>query len=172
MRKRAVKHCSAKTKFGRFCSRNAVEGGRCKQHPKKKRGPKKGEGGRPRIRWTKTQWKVFDAMCSCGALQKDIADALDLSEDVVNEICKREKGKTFKAYREGKKAKGRVFLAAKQLEVAMTGNTVMLKHLGEHTLGQKTVKGVEHEFPNKNGEAPTEINFTFVKSRHAEHKPS
>lgn len=153
------KKCSSKTRAGKRCKRLATKGDRCSNHPPRKPGPKKGRGGRPRIVWDEEKWRMFDAMCSCGALEIDIAEAIGCDRDTVNTICKREKGMTFSAYRTLKKSKGRVSLAAKQLEVAMSGNVVMLIWLGKQWLEQREPPR-EFDLGNKDGE-PLAIRVTY-----------
>jgi len=105
-------------------------------------------------------------MCACGALEEDIAVALDVCRDTINTICKRDRGLTFSAYRTQKKGKGRVSLAAKQLEVALNGNVVMLIWLGKQWLDQKEPPK-EFEHSGKEG-APIHVVNEGISERTAE----
>lgn len=145
MSKREKKpRCRGKTKAGKRCTRRATNGTRCKLHPPRKR-------GRKLIVWDEDTWRMFDAMCSCGALERDIAEAIRVDVDTLSAICKRDRGGlNFSEYRALKKSKGRVSLAAKQLEVAMTGQVAMLIWLGKQWLEQREPKqdhGHEHSGP-------------------------
>ena len=158
-KKQKLPRCLGKLKSGKRCTRRAVNGARCKLHPPKKR-------GRKLIVWNEDTWRMFDAMCSCGALEEDIAEAIRVDADTLSAICKRDRdGLNFSEYRKLKKSKGRVSLAAKQLEVAMTGQVAMLIWLGKQWLGQKEPKqdhGHEHGGPN-GGPIKVTSEIVFVK---------
>lgn len=94
------------------------------------------KGGRPKFQLTVDQWRMFDAMCSAGALEVDIAEAFLVDRKTIDTMVKREREMGFSAYRRQKKGRGRAALAAKQYEMAMNGNTAMAIFLGKNWLGQ------------------------------------
>lgn len=156
--------CRGKTKSGKRCKKKATNGARCAAHPHKKM-------GRPPIVWDEDKWKMFDAMCACGALEEDIAEAIGVDRDTLTAICKRERGGlTFSAYRALKKSKGRISLAAKQLEVAMGGNIAMLIWLGKQWLGQKEPKQDHGIGAPDGGPIKNEITIRFVDADNDGHR--
>lgn len=131
--------CGAKTKAGKRCQRQAVRGtDRCANHPRtQRRGPHKGTGGRPRASLDQDQWRSLDIMCNAGVPQADIAEAMRVDVKTLGAICQRDRGLTFSQYRQQKKGKGRAAIAAKQFQVAMSGQVAMLIWLGKQWLGQR-----------------------------------
>lgn len=83
-------------------------------------------------------WKQVDKMLVGGANGVQIAAQIGMSPDTLYRRCSDEHGVTFTVYSQEKRAIGDALLHAKQFDIAMRGNTTMLKHLGEHRLGQKS----------------------------------
>lgn len=108
------------------------------------------------IKLTQKDWKFLEAMCKAGARREDICTALGFTDRSLNNILKREKGMCFKEYREKMRGAGKAFLAAKQFEMAMRGNTAMCIWLGKQWLGQKDTARQVVEIPK------SEANFTVT----------
>lgn len=113
------------------------------------------KGGRPRRELDHVERDFLDAMCGAAALEEDIAQVLKIDRNTLNAICKRDYGVGFSAYRAQKMGMGRARLAAKQLEVALDGNVVMLIWLGKQWL-QQTEPPQEKRLTGKDGK-PLEV---------------
>lgn len=99
-------------------------------------GPKKGEGGRPRIEWDEADWRKFDLMCKVDVTKMDIAEAFGCSTESIARIVQRERGMTFGSYKTQKAGYARAEILHKQMDLAMNGNPTMLIWLGKNLCGQ------------------------------------
>ena len=81
-------------------------------------------------------WKEVDSLleCQCSGLQ--IAAALNICHDTLYDRCQSDKGVLWSEYIHSKKETGKSKLLKKQFEVAMSGNSSLLVHLGTHVLEQ------------------------------------
>ena len=106
---------------------------------RKKPGPAKGTGGRPRA---DIDWNKVDALCRFHAPANDIADALAIVDKTVsyNTLdlrAAKDFGMTFSEYVEQKKATlCRNRLRELQWDSAVKGNVTMQIWLGKQYLGQ------------------------------------
>jgi hypothetical protein len=103
------------------------------QTTKGKRGPKKGEGGRKK---KEVNWNIVDNLCKIQCTEIEIASALDVSIQLLNERIKEVYGKTFIEYWQEKAAGGKKSLRRKQFQLALEGDKTMLVWLGKQYLGQ------------------------------------
>lgn len=98
------------------------------------RGPKPGEGGRPR---KPLDWDKIAKMCAIQCTQEEISDIYEISIDRLNERCKEAHGVTFKEFRSKNVGLGKQSLRRKQYQKAVEdGNPTMLIWLGKQYLGQ------------------------------------
>lgn len=84
-------------------------------------------------------WKLFTSLCELPEVisQEDIARCMKLSVDTcARRVEERFPGESFAGYRRRNQSKFRVNLINKQIQVALSGNVVMLKWLGVNYLGQ------------------------------------
>ena len=109
------------------------------------------KGGRPRFTLGEDQWRAFDAMCSAGALEIDIAQVYRVDVDTINTMVKRVRGMGFSEYREQKKGLGRVLPAQIQLEMATVDkNVAMAIFLGKNWLGQSDKQQIDQRIESVN----------------------
>src|SRR3990172_1880151 len=99
--------------------------------------------GRPRWAMTEKEWTLFDAMCSAGALEIDIAEAFRVEWKTINAMLKRERMMDFSHYRKQKMGRGRANLAAVMYDAAMKGNTTMQIFLSKKWLGMSDRQSVD-----------------------------
>ena len=135
---------------------------------RKKPGPKKGEGGRPKI---EIDWNQIDSLCMFHCTAHEIVDYLalqnkEISYDTLNRRAKEQFGVTFAAYVDQKQnAWGKVKLRQLQWRAAEKGNVPMLIWLGKQWLGQHDI--TRTELTGKDGNAiqtissDTKIRFNF-----------
>lgn len=76
-------------------------------------------------------------ICQYPMTNEDIAALMDLSVDTIYRNIKKEFGIDFAEYKRQKQSSLRFTLLAKQIELAKSGNIVMLIWLGKQYLGQK-----------------------------------
>ncbi|MFA5379569.1 MAG: hypothetical protein WC455_27675 [Dehalococcoidia bacterium] len=88
-------------------------------------------------------WAYTDKQLQAGCDGTEVAAALGMAADTLYRHCQKEKGMTFDAYKQIKKASGDSLLKTKQFQVAMTGDRTMLVWLGKQRLGQKDKQEVE-----------------------------
>lgn len=93
--------------------------------------------GRPRadIDWDEVD-KYLQAQCD-GA---SIAGMFGIAPETLYRACQREHNVNFDTYSQQKKSEGKQLLRAKQFEVAMTGDRLMLIWLGKQYLEQSDKK--------------------------------
>lgn len=91
-------------------------------------------GSQPR---TKIDWTEFDKLCFMGATLEELASWFDCDIANIWRAVKREKGMPFAKYYAQKEGKGKISLRRKQMQVALSGDRVMLIWLGKQRLGQK-----------------------------------
>jgi len=123
--------------------------------PGKKRGPAKGNGGRPRA---EIPWGSINALCAMHTPAHEIIAFLamadePISRDTLDRRCKEEFGTTFAAYVEQRHdATAKPSLRKMQWKVAQSGNPAMLIWLGKQVLGQTDVSksSVMHGFDADN----------------------
>lgn len=100
--------------------------------PRKKREPIT-VTGRPQI---PIDWNKVDKWLQGHATREGIAGLLGMHPDTLSDRCHMEKGVSFAEYSTSKKAEGKSLLAVRQFSSAMSGNSTMLKLLGEEWLDQ------------------------------------
>jgi hypothetical protein len=98
---------------------------------------------RPGRKFIPIDWTRVEAMLIHGCSGVHIAATLSIDTDTLYDACKRENKVDWSAYSVEKRAKGDAGLHAAQYKKALSGNTQMLQHLGEHRLGQ--VKRIEQK---------------------------
>jgi hypothetical protein len=101
-----------------------------------KRGPKKGQGGRPPIKTDAKFWRQLDEMGKIDCTQEEVSSIFGISINSLNNICKKEKGETFCEYYSKKREGGKRSLRRMQWKAAEEGNVTMLIWLGKNRLGQ------------------------------------
>lgn len=111
---------------------------------RKKPGPPKGTGGRPR---KELDWAKVDKLCTFWATEVEIAAWFGCSIDVINRRCKELYGKTFAEYSQEKRLAANAPLRKRQRALALEGNPTMLIWLGKQRLGQRDKQSVEHSGP-------------------------
>lgn len=98
-------------------------------------------------------WKLFTNLCELPEIisQEDIARCMGVSVDTcARRIEEAFPGETFAGYRRENQSRFRVNIINKQIQVALSGNVVMLKWLGVNYLGQsETPKPVNTEDDTK-----------------------
>ena len=117
-----------------------------------KRGPQKGEGGRPR---KVVNWKAVDKLCQLNSPAKEISAYLsitgeDYSYDTLDRRCKEDHGLTFAKYvREKTMALSNVSLRRAQFQGAVDDrNPTLLIWLGKQYLGQMDTQYMRHSGPD------------------------
>lgn len=89
-------------------------------------------------------WDVVDAYLEAQVSGAKIAAKLKVDPTTLYRRCEDEKGVTFTQYSQSRSDSGKADLLKKQYDVAMSGNTSLLLHLGEHVLDQTKKAQVEH----------------------------
>jgi hypothetical protein len=79
---------------------------------------------------------MFEKLCSIFCTKLEIADMFNVSEDTLENWCKKTYKDTFSAVYKSKSSAGKRSLRRKQFEVAMGGDRGMLIWLGKNYLGQ------------------------------------
>lgn len=93
------------------------------------------QGGRPKVQ---IDWDLVDKLCMIRCTASEIASLLEINQDTLTDACLREKGVGFSEYYADKSAKGTMSLRRAQYVAAVENlDSTMLKHLGQHWLGQK-----------------------------------
>jgi plasmid maintenance system antidote protein VapI len=90
-------------------------------------------------------WDFVDRNLEAGCDGTEVAAALGIAADTLYRHCQKEKGMTFDAYKQLKKARGDSLLKTKQFAVAMQGDRTMLVWLGKQRLSQRDKQEVEHD---------------------------
>jgi len=111
-----------------------------KKTARKKPGPPKGTGGRPK---KPIDWPKVANMGKIHCTQSEIAAVLDVSEDTLCRACKAEHGITFADYLKQKQEGGRASLRRRQYKLALAGDKTMLVWLGKNWLGQTDKQEIE-----------------------------
>ena len=125
-----------------------------------KRGPKKGEGGRPRVA---VNWEAVDKLAALMAPANEIADYLSVTEsavsyDTLDRRAKEDHGVTFADYVKQKaNAYGKIRLRQAQIQNALDGNATMQVWLGKNMLGQTDRQDVR-----MSGEMAHKIQVQFI----------
>lgn len=88
---------------------------------------------RPKAQIDKDQ---FEKLCSMFCSQIEIADFFNVTDDTIQNWCKRTYKLGFSEVYKRKSSRGKMSIRRKQFEVAMDGNTTMLIWLGKQYLGQ------------------------------------
>jgi hypothetical protein len=99
--------------------------------PNPKNQPKR--NGRP---YKVIDYKMLDNLCALQCTGAEIAGAMGMDYDTLNNGLKRETGKGFTDYFSEKRSVGLISLRRQQYKVAMQGNPSLLKWLGQNWLGQ------------------------------------
>lgn len=110
-----------------------------------KRGPKKGEGGRPKIN---IDFNEFEKLCGLQCTLVEIADWFKTTEDTIEARVKEHYGgKTFSEIYKKHSSKGKMSLRRNQFKLSQK-NAAMAIWLGKQYLGQKDKieQVIEHEF--------------------------
>jgi len=89
-------------------------------------------------------WDKVDEYLKAQCSGSGIAEILGIHENTLYDHCKSDKGMEFMAYSAKKKSEGKELLRKKQIEVAMSGDKVMLVWLGKQYLGQSDKTETEH----------------------------
>lgn len=99
-----------------------------------KRGPKKGQGGRPPAVIDQEQ---FESLCAIDCTLEEVCAVLKVDHKTLNQWCESTYGgKTFSQVFPGFQAMGNASLRRRQFKLAMDGNVKMLIVLGQNRLGQ------------------------------------
>ncbi|MFZ5501784.1 MAG: hypothetical protein ACOY58_07750 [Candidatus Micrarchaeota archaeon] len=99
--------------------------------------------GRPR---KEIDWDLLDKLCFLHCTMQEIAGALEVSLDHLEESVKEKTGRTLSEYWQEKAAGGRIALRRKQLQTALEGgNVTMMIWLGKQLLKQTDKQEVKHE---------------------------
>jgi len=99
----------------------------------------------------KIDWEMVDTLLRDGCLTTEIAATLGVCTDTIYNACVREKGTTFSAYSQEKKAIGERLLRSVQFQHAVKDrNTTMLIWLGKQRLGQRENEQVSRGTPEQN----------------------
>jgi hypothetical protein len=122
-----------------------------------KRGPKKGEGGRPEFVPTDQQRRQVKNMSGMGCSNESIATVLELSRNTLEKHFTRE----LKVERE----KAKFNLRVKQYEMAMAGNARMLEHLGKHWLDQIERKEIDITHTQSDDQIMARIDALMAKAQ-------
>lgn len=89
-------------------------------------------------------WDFVDSYLEAQVSGVKIAAKLRIHPKTLYRKCEEEKGVTFTEYSQSINDSGKADLLKKQYEVAMSGNSTLLLHLGEHVLDQTKKAQVEH----------------------------
>jgi hypothetical protein len=109
---------------------------------RKKSGPDKGCGGRPK---KIVDWGQVDRMCAYFCSAVEIGHVIDIHPNTINVACKEQWGKTFKEYIEEKQSVGKCSLRRKQWEMVDIQNSVpMAIHMGKVFLNQVETQKIDH----------------------------
>ncbi len=98
----------------------------------------------------KVDFEELEKLCSFQCTREELAAWFDCSVDTIENKVKEHYGCNFSEFFDRFKGKGRVSLRRKQSQVAMSGDTKMLIHLGKHHLDQFERQRIESENLNKN----------------------
>ena len=115
------------------------------QRPEVSEGAKMSDDPKPKMGRPpkEVDWTVFEKLCGIQCTFEEIAWTLGIHPHTFREKIRAHYGETFTDVFARFKNPGLVSLRRKQYEVAMSGNVTMLKHLGEHHLGQRPSIGLE-----------------------------
>lgn len=96
-------------------------------------------------------WDIVDSYLEAQVSGVKIAAKLKVCPDTLYRRCEDIKGMTFSQYCQSRKDSGQADLLKKQYDVAMSGNSSLLIHLGEHVLEQGKQKEIAapHEDVNE-----------------------
>lgn len=97
--------------------------------------------GRPVIN---LDWEIIYGLCEHFCTLEEIAAICRVSEDTVERRCKDVNNETFADYRKRAASGGKASLRRTQYQVALAGNTTMLKWLGQNEMGQSEVQKIDH----------------------------
>jgi hypothetical protein len=97
-----------------------------------KRGPQKGEGGRPKI---EIDWKVFETCCKLCATESEICGVLNIHSETLAKYVNEKYGKTFPETLKSLSDKTKLSLRRNQIRMSET-NPTMAIWLGKQYLGQ------------------------------------
>jgi len=102
----------------------------------------KNKGGRPQH---KLDYAMLDSLCGIMCTKEEIASLMNIDEDTLHNVLKRDGHGGFSVYFKKKSAKGKMSLRRKQYTSAIEGNVTMLIWLGKQHLDQsdKTESKVE-----------------------------
>ncbi len=97
-------------------------------------------GGRPRsdLLTTEAHWYELERLLKMQCGIREIAGFFNVDKETLAKRVEEVTGIPYGEYAAMVKPTGLIPLRRKQLEVAMKGNPVLLKHLGAHLLGQTT----------------------------------
>jgi transposase-like protein len=119
-------------------------------------------------------WKIVDQFLVGGADGVQIAGRLGIHPNTLYERCLEENKISFSEYSQGKRSKGDALLHLAQFNKAMKGDSGMLKHLGEHRLGQKSnnkqemkdiIEGLVHAIRSEGSSGATETQRSDVETQ-------
>jgi hypothetical protein len=109
-----------------------------------KRGPKKGEGGRPKVQ---IDWKVFEACCKLCATRSEICGVLTVDDATLDRHVKDKYGQTFEHVLKSLSDKTKLSLRRNQIRMSET-NPTMAIWLGKQYLDQKDKSEVDTKVTN------------------------
>lgn len=115
--------------------------------------------GRPRV---EIDWDSLDKLCEMQCTEVEIARFFKCGIDAINSACKREKGKTFREYRDEVGVSGLVSLRRAQFTTALNGNPSMQIWLGKQLLGQKDQSKTEHTGA---GGGPIQVDMAAIERK-------
>ena len=98
------------------------------------RGPKKGEGGRDKI---KVDWKMVDDMCAIHCTSVEIVAVTGISKDTYYRRCKELYSMTFAQYIAEKSQNGKCSLRRLMWKKANSGSVAMLIFIAKNWLGMQ-----------------------------------
>jgi hypothetical protein len=116
-------------------------------------------GGRPKIEFSDTQWKMLALLCKAQSTNEEVCAYFDIDLKTLNRLVKKKykKYNSFSDFNDKKRKAGFSSIRAKQWQVAMNGNVSMLIWLGKNWLGQAD----SVEIGSKNNE-PIKIEYCLV----------
>lgn len=82
-------------------------------------------------------WDFVDKLCLAGCNSTEIAPHFDMHPQTFCDRVLLEKGVSFTAFSQEKRAQGDSLLREKQMEVALSGDKALLVWLGKNRLGQR-----------------------------------
>lgn len=105
-------------------------------------GPRRESAGRPPVL---IDWQVVDSFLRAGCPTNEILSEIGCHRDTLYDRCIQEKGLYWSEYSAQVTSNGKARIRLKQYDVALSGNTTLLVHVGKYLLGQKEEKKQEND---------------------------